>query len=71
MMFIDVRIAFNKTHARIQKVLSEGVELCKLRVFKLMRGRQRIHITLKSDHLNCVSLAGGDGPTLNAGLVAL
>ena len=42
-----------------------------VKVFKLMRGRQRIHITLKSDHLNCVSLAGGDGPTLNAGLVAL
>ena len=37
------------THARIQKVLSEGVQLCNSDVFFLFRG-ERIQIPLKAGH---------------------
>ena len=46
-------------HARIQKVLSEGIQLwqrCLVLVFQLLRG-ERIQIPLKAGHLNDVSLA--------------
>ena len=49
-------------HARIQKVLSEGVH----------EGTKDPNTTFRGPskrHLNSVSLAAEDGPTLNAGLV--
>ena len=56
------------THAQIQKVLSEGVQLCNSdnAFFFLFRG-ERIQIPLKM----AFRWRADDGPTLNAGLVAL
>ena len=66
----------NTFHARIQKVLSEGVQLWQ-RFFLLMRGG-RIQMPLWAGHHQPDSetafkwlFADNDGPTLNAGLLAL
>ena len=63
-------------HARIQKVLSEGVQLkfdVVLFCFLVDEWGERIRIELKPGHhhLDGVSLAGRYFHTLNAGLVAL
>ena len=59
-----------RTHVRIQKVLSEGIQLCNsdnvFFFFFFFRG-ERIQISLKM----AFRWRADDGPMLNAGLVAL
>ena len=67
-----------RTHARIQKVLSEGVQLCNSdNDFLFFKGREDPNITKSGPsparQRNAINSGwrADDGPTLNAGLVAL
>ena len=64
------------TNARIQKVLSEGANSATLTTFFFFFRGERIQISLKAGHHRpgskmALHWHADDGPTLNAGLVAL
>ena len=58
-----------KTHARIQKVLSEGIHQLD-NFFSMMRGGM-IQMPLLAGHQMAFRWRADNGPILNAGLVAL